>query len=126
MLVELAKAQDIEAGDGTTTVVIIAGSLLSASQSLLEKGIHPTVVSESVQIAANKCVEFLDELAIPVNLSDRNSLLESANTSLSSKIVSEFSAQLSPITVDAVLKCIDIETATNVDLKNIKVIYIRI
>merc|ERR1719369_293099 len=45
MLVELSKAQDVEAGDGTTSVVVIAGSLLSAAQKLLEKGFHPTTIS---------------------------------------------------------------------------------
>jgi T-complex protein 1 subunit delta len=44
-LVEISKAQDIEAGDGTTTVVIIAGALLKAAETLLEKGIHPNIIS---------------------------------------------------------------------------------
>jgi len=48
-LVELSKAQDVEAGDGTTSVVVLAGSFLEAAQKLLEKGIHPTVISESFQ-----------------------------------------------------------------------------
>jgi len=48
-LVELSKAQDVEAGDGTTSVVVLAGSLLEAAQKLVEKGIHPTVISESFQ-----------------------------------------------------------------------------
>ena len=46
---ELSKAQDIEAGDGTTSVVVLAGSFLEASQKLLDKGIHPTAISESFQ-----------------------------------------------------------------------------
>src|SRR3989442_467102 len=52
MLVELSKAQDIEAGDGTTSVVVIAGSLLDAAQKLLAKGIHPTTLSDAFQSAA--------------------------------------------------------------------------
>ena len=48
-MVELSKAQDVEAGDGTTSVVVLAGSLLEAAQKLVEKGIHPTVISESFQ-----------------------------------------------------------------------------
>lgn len=51
MLVELSHAQDVEAGDGTTSVVVMAGSLLQSSLTLLEKGIHPTKVSESFQLA---------------------------------------------------------------------------
>ena len=82
----MSKAQDIEAGDGTTSVVIIAGSLLSASQKLLARGIHPTTISEAFQKAAEKAVKILTDMAIPVTLSDRESLLKSATTSLSSKV----------------------------------------
>nr|KAG5710661.1 hypothetical protein BaRGS_035063 [Batillaria attramentaria] len=86
MLVELSKAQDIEAGDGTTSVVILAGSLLDASSKLLAKGIHPTTISESFQKAAGKCVEILESMVTPLDLSDRESLLKSASTSLNSKM----------------------------------------
>ena len=59
MLVDLSKSQDVEAGDGTTTVTVIAGSLLNQCQILLEKGIHPTVISESFLLAARKSEEIL-------------------------------------------------------------------
>ena len=95
----MSKAQDIEAGDGT----IVAGSLLTATQKLLNKGvhhsleffessvqlllgIHPTTISESFQKASNKAVEVLNGMSTPVELSDRESLLKSATTSLSSKV----------------------------------------
>jgi T-complex protein 1 subunit delta len=122
MLVELSKAQDVEAGDGTTTVVVIAGALLEASSRLLGKGIHPTVISESFQKAAVKSKEILTKMSIPVKLTDRQSLLQSAATSLNSKVVSQHSNLLSPIAVDAVLRVIDPLTATNVDLRDIKLI----
>lgn len=54
---ELSRAQDIEAGDGTTTVVVIAGALLDAAEKLLGRGIHPTAISESFQRAAQRAVE---------------------------------------------------------------------
>lgn len=54
---ELSRAQDIEAGDGTTTVVVIAGALLDAAEKLLARGIHPTAISESFQRAAARAVE---------------------------------------------------------------------
>lgn len=122
MLVELSKAQDIEAGDGTTSVVVIAGSLLSAAQRLLEKGIHPTIISESFQKAASKCVEILTEMSKPVDLTDRESLLKSATTSLSSKVVSQYSNVLAPLCVDSVTKIIDPVKDTNVDLRDIKLV----
>ncbi|KAJ3416007.1 T-complex protein 1 subunit delta [Chytridiales sp. JEL 0842] len=122
MLVDLSAAQDIEAGDGTTSVVVLAGSLLNAAEKLLEKGIHPTTIAESFTRAANKTTEYLTEMSTKLDLSDRESLLKSATTSLSSKIVSQYSNLLSPIAVDAVLRVIDPLTATNVDLKDIRLV----
>merc|ERR1719210_1673324 len=122
MLVELSKAQDVEAGDGTTSVVVLCGSLLDAADRLLKKGIHPTSISEAFQKAASKSVEILTNMALPVDLSDREKLLQSANTSLNSKVVSQHSSELSPIAVDAVLKVIDPAKTDTVNLKDIKVI----
>jgi len=122
MLVELSKAQDIEAGDGTTSVVVICGSLLQAADRLLKKGIHPTSISESFQKASAKSVEILTAMAQPVDLSDRDKLLQSANTSLNSKVVSQHASELSPIAVDAVLKVIDPAKDHTVNLNDIKII----
>lgn len=121
-LVDLSAAQDIEAGDGTTSVVVLAGSLLNATEKLLEKGIHPTTIAESFQKACQKSVELLGELSTKLELSDRESLLKASTTSLSSKIVSQYSSLLSPIAVDSVLRVIDPSTAVNVDLKDIRLV----
>ncbi|KAL4116347.1 T-complex protein 1 subunit delta [Phytophthora ramorum] len=104
MLVDLSKSQDIEAGDGTTSVCVIAGALLSACEDLLLKGIHPTNISEAFGLAAVKAEELLTDMAKPVQLADREELINCVNTSLSSKVISEYSDRLSPIAVDAVLK----------------------
>jgi T-complex protein 1 subunit delta len=122
MLVELSKAQDVEAGDGTTSVVVLAGSLMEAAEKLLKKGIHPTAISEAFQKASVESVRILESIAKPVDLGDKDKLLQSANTSLNSKIVSQHSSELSPIAVDAVLKVIDPDRDNNVNLKDIKVI----
>merc|ERR1719297_496130 len=122
MLVELSKAQDIEAGDGTTSVCVLAGSLLDAADKLLQKGIHPTSISESFQKAAAKSVEILTAMSTPVEMTDKESLLKASNTSLNSKVVSQNSAELSPIAVDSVLKIVDPARENNVNLKDIKVI----
>ncbi|EKG22189.1 Chaperonin TCP-1 conserved site [Macrophomina phaseolina MS6] len=121
MLVDLANAQDIEAGDGTTSVVVICGSLLGAAERLLAKGIHPTTISESFQRAAAAAVQVLHDMSIPVSLTDRAALLKAASTSLSSKIVAQ-EPKLAPMAVDSVLKIIDPKTADNVDLKNIRIL----
>merc|ERR1712107_825527 len=88
---------------------------------LLQKGIHPTSISESFQKAASKAVDILTGMATPVEMSDKESLLKASNTSLNSKVVSQNSAELSPIAVDAVLKIIDPAKENNVNLKDIKI-----
>ena len=85
-LVDLSAAQDVEAGDGTTSVVVLAGSFLGAAEKLLLKGIHPTIVAESFLKASVKAVEYLTEVSVPVDLNDRANLLRAASTSLNSKV----------------------------------------
>ena len=121
-LVDVSAAQDAEAGDGTTSVVVITGALLGAAEKLLAKGIHPMIIAESFQRAARRAVEVLLDMANPISLSNKEALIKAASTSLNSKIVSQFSNLLSPMVVDAVLKVIDPDTATNVNLNNIRLI----
>lgn len=120
-LVEISKAQDIEAGDGTTSVVVMAGAFLRATTELMAKGIHPTAISDGFQVAHRKAMEVIEEISHPVDLNNRDQLIQNAVTSLSSKVVSHHSDLLAPMAVDAVLKIIDKATADNVDLRNIHV-----
>ncbi|KAK5130451.1 T-complex protein 1 subunit delta [Meristemomyces frigidus] len=121
MLVDLANAQDIEAGDGTTSVVVICGSLLGAAERLLAKGLHPTTISESFQRASAHAVKTLESISTPIDLTDRATLLKAAATSLSSKIVAQ-EPKLAPMAVDAVLRSINPANASNVDLRNIRIL----
>jgi len=120
MLVEISQAQDIEAGDGTTSVVVIAGALLKATQELLNKGIHPAAISDGFDVALKKATEIINGMGQPVDLADRDVLIQNCVTCLSSKVVSQNSDVLAPIAVDSVLRIID-PSDTNVDLNNIKV-----
>lgn len=122
MLVQLSKSQDIEAGDGTTGICVIAGALLNACAELLNKGIHATLIAEAFKLASAKAQEILTNMAVPVDLSDRNQLLDAVNTCLSSKVVHNNADVLSPISVDAVLAVIDPKTATNCDLSDVKIV----
>ncbi|VDK43639.1 unnamed protein product [Anisakis simplex] len=122
MLVELSKAQDVEAGDGTTTVVVMAGALLDAAEKLLNKGIHPTQISESFQRAASEAEKILEAMAMPVDVNDDEELIKIATTSLSSKVVSQHSWLLAPMAVKAIQKVVDLEKEFNVDLRMIKVV----
>lgn len=121
MLVEVSAAQDSEAGDGTTSVVILTGALLGATERLLNKGIHPTIIADSFQSAAKRSVDILLEMCHKVSLSDREQLVRAASTSLSSKIVSQYSSFLAPLAVDSVLKISD-ENSKNVDLNDIRLV----
>ncbi|EFO19760.1 T-complex protein 1 subunit delta [Loa loa] len=121
MLVELSKAQDIEAGDGTTTVVVIAGALLDGADKLLNKGIHPTTISESFQRASVQAEKILESMASPVDLDNDDQLAKIATTSLNSKVVSQHSWLLAPMAVNAVKKIINTDD-NNVDLRMIKIV----
>ena len=81
MLVELSKSQDIVAGDGTTSVTVLCGSLLNKCLGLLAKGVHPTVVSDAMGMACEKACEILQNMAIPVDLNDREALIKAASFS---------------------------------------------
>ncbi|KAJ2766722.1 T-complex protein 1 subunit delta, partial [Coemansia nantahalensis] len=122
MLVDLSAAQDVEAGDGTTSVVVLAGSLLVAAEKLLKKGIHPTQIAEGFQGAAAEAVKILHDISVPVDLGDREFLLKSATTSLSSKVVSQYSSVLAPIVVDSVLRVVGASSESNVDLSDVRVV----
>lgn len=124
MLVEVSQAQDVDAGDGTTSVVVLAGSLLDAAEKLLQKGIHASVISEAFQSAADVCRQALiDNLAIKIDLTDLETLQRVATTSLSSKVVSQHSSLLAPIAVQAILKVRQsFAGQDNVDLRNIRTV----
>lgn len=121
MLVEVSAAQDSEAGDGTTSVVVITGALLNAAERLLSKGIHPTTISESFQRAAKRAVSVLLEISHPISLDDRDALVRAASTSLSSKIVSQYSSFLAPLAVDSVLRVAN-DKDTTVNLNRIRLV----
>ena len=103
MMVEVAKTQDAEVGDGTTTSVILAGELLGKAEDLINKGVHPTVIVEGYSKAADKALETLENIAIPVKPAGKGFLKKVAATSMASKLVSENKEQLAEIAVGAVL-----------------------
>ena len=123
MLVETSKAQDIAAGDGTTSVVILAGALLGQAQILLDKNISPTVIADGFTDACNEAQKIIDDLEKKVELTDKEALVQNCITSLSSKVVSNYSEVLAPLAVEAVLKLVKSGEIyhDDVDLKDIRV-----
>ncbi|KAG5111863.1 hypothetical protein JHK82_035132 [Glycine max] len=99
-----------------------SGALLEQCLLLLSHGIHPTVVSDALHKAAVKAVDVLTAMAVPVELSDRDSLVKSASTSLNSKVVSQYSTLLAPLAVDAVLSVINAAKPDMVDLRDVKIV----
>eukprot|EP01054_Gregarina_sp_Poly1_P003202 Gregarina_sp_Poly_1__3201@NODE_190_length_11648_cov_127_353855_g169_i0_p4_GENE_NODE_190_length_11648_cov_127_353855_g169_i0NODE_190_length_11648_cov_127_353855_g169_i0_p4_ORF_typecomplete_len542_score87_54Cpn60_TCP1/PF00118_24/1_8e159_NODE_190_length_11648_cov_127_353855_g169_i04352060 len=123
MLQELSESQDVEAGDGTTTVVVLCGALLTAATELMDKGIHPQIVSTGFLKGLSMAQEILKNMAIPVNLHDKEGLERAVATSLHSKVVSSLASHLAPIAVDACLRLVrDLDTTTDIDLNDIKVV----
>jgi thermosome len=102
MMVEVAKTQDSEVGDGTTTSVILAGELLKRAEKLLQQKIHPTVITEGFRKAAEKAVEILEGMSIKSGIDDYDGLKNAAMTCMSSKIVSESKDMLAEICINAI------------------------
>src|SRR5487761_149829 len=123
MLVEMSKTIDNEVGDGTTSVVVLTGSLLQNAEELVDKGVHPTVIVEGYRKSARQALAILDEISIKVTPDDRVTLEKIARTSMSSKLVSGDSNELSALLVKALLEVAE-ETPKEgfkVDLDNVKV-----
>ncbi|MFH0868805.1 MAG: thermosome subunit alpha [archaeon] len=118
MMVEIAKVQEDEVGDGTTTAVILAGELLKNAETLLDKNIHPTVIARGYKDAAEKAQLILRELSKDISSKDRDSLIKVATTAMTGKNVEIARDNLANIAVDAVLRVMD---GTKVDLDNIKI-----
>ncbi len=102
MMVEVAKTQDNMVGDGTTTVVVLAGELLRKAEEMLEQNIHPTVIISGYRKASEKAIEILDKISVPVNLEDRETLKKIAVTSMRSKAVGTAREHLAEIAIEAV------------------------
>ena len=122
MIVEVAKSQDEECGDGTTTAVILTGELLKRAGELLDQNIHPTVICGGFKIAAGKAIETLNKIAMPVKPGDKKTLRDIAMTSMASKGASSSKELLADIVVDAVVDIAEkINDKTYVDLDNIQI-----
>jgi thermosome len=102
MMVEIAKTQDDMVGDGTTTTVVLAGELLKKAEELLDQNIHPTILVSGYRKAAQKAIETINNIAVPVNIDDSKTLLKVSLTSMSSKAVGSAREHLAEISIDAV------------------------
>jgi thermosome len=122
MMVEVAKTQDNEAGDGTTTAVILAGELLNKAEELIGKNVHPTIIIDGYKKASEKALEVLEKIAMPTESNREEYLKKVAMTSMASKLVAEHREHLAELAVKAVLEVAEKENGKyKVDIDDIKV-----
>ena len=122
MLVEVSKTTDNEVGDGTTSAVVLAGSLLEKAEELLDKDVHPTVIVDGYSKASKKAMEALEEIAEKVTPSDKDWLVKVARTSMQTKLVFKEAEELAELVVDATLAVAEkAEKGYRVDIDNVKV-----
>ena len=121
MIVEVAKTQDDEVGDGTTTAAVIAGELLKKAEELIEQDVHPTLIASGYRMASEKAGDILESLAKEVTVSNNELLVNIAGTAMTGKGAEASKNILSNIAVDAVTSIVDKTNGHVVDMDNIKI-----
>ncbi len=122
MAVEMAESQDDECGDGTTTVVVLAGEFLKLAEDLIEQNVHPSVIAKGFRSASQKAREILDENKIEIDIDDKEELKEIAMTAMTGKTIEGERERLADLAVEAVTKVAEDESGEyTVDIDNIKV-----
>ncbi len=124
MLVEVAKTQDAEVGDGTTTSVILSGELLKKARDLIDANVHPTIIGKGYRMANAKAQEVLEETAMKVSINDTETLKLIAETAMISKQVNSSKEQFAELVVEAVKTVADKDKKGNytIDLRNIQTV----
>ncbi len=120
MIAEVAKTQDEEVGDGTTTAVVLAGELLTKAEELFDSGVHPSVVDKGYTLAADKSKEILESLARDVSINDDDILMNIAATTIKGKDETS-KKKLAQIAVKAVKTIVDVSDGRKADTKEIKI-----
>src|SRR5579864_5648252 len=122
MMVEISKTTDQEVGDGTTSSVVLAGSLLDNAEQLITENVHPTIVVDGYRKASDRALKTLNKIAIKVSLDDRKTLAKIAKTSMASKLIKRDSEVLSGLVVDAILSVAEkTSDGYRVDMDDVKV-----
>jgi len=123
MMIEVAKTQDDEVGDGTTTAVIFAGELLKKAESLIDDNIHPSIIISGYQKAAEKALEVLNELAIDVDLDDDETLMKLSNTAMRSKAIASARDHFSSLVIEAIKQIIEERNGEIIaDVDNVQIV----
>jgi thermosome len=122
MMVEISKATDNEVGDGTTSVVVLAGALIEKAEELVNKDVHPTVIVDGYRKAATKAIEVLNTMAHKIAGNEKQELIRIAKTAMQTKLVSGESDELAHIVVDAALAVSEkTDSGFRLDIDDVKV-----
>ncbi len=122
MMVEISKATDNEVGDGTTSVVVLAGALLEKAEELISKDVHPTIIVDGYRKSAAKAIEVLNDIAQKVSGNEKDHLTRIARTSMQTKLVSKEADDLAAIVVNAALAVSEkTDSVSKMDVDDIKV-----
>jgi len=123
MMVEIAKTQEEEVGDGTTTAVVLAGELLKNAEKLLDQNIHPTVITKGFKIAKEEALKFLRSIAKKIDINDEETLKKIAMTAITGKSAEKASEHLADIAVKAVKAiCEEVDGKVKIDTDNIQLV----
>src|SRR6187401_1685629 len=121
MMVEISKATDNEVGDGTSSVVVLAGALIEKAEQLISKDVHPTIIVDGYRKSATKVIEIFNNMAQKVSNNDKEQLIKIARTSMQTKLVSNVSEALSELVVNAILQVSDqSDSGFKVDIDDVK------
>ncbi len=118
MMVEIAKTQESEVGDGTTTAVMLAGKLLENAEKLLDKKIHPIIITKGYRLAADKSQEILREISLRITTGDEEILKQIAMTAMTGKSAEDAKEKLSDLIIQAVRQ---IEENGKVNINDVKI-----
>jgi archaeal chaperonin len=122
MMVEISKATDNEVGDGTSSVVILAGALIEKAEELIGKDVHPTIIVDGYRKSAIKAIEILNSMGQKIRENDKEDLIKVARTSMQTKLVSRESDQIAELVVSACLQVSEkSDSLSKVDIDDIKV-----
>jgi len=122
MMVEISKATDNEVGDGTSSVVVLAGALIEKAEELITKDVHPTIIVDGYRKSAIKSIEIFNQIAQKIDAGNKSELIKVAKTSMQTKLVSKESNELSEIVVNAALQVSESnDSGYLVDIDDVKV-----
>src|ERR671932_2016432 len=122
MMVEISKATDNEVGDGTSSVVILAGALIDKAEELVGKDVHPTIIVDGYRKSATKAIEVLNHIAQKIDPTEKDQLARIAKTSMQTKLVSKEADELAQIVVNAISQVSEkSDSSYRVDIDDVKV-----